>query len=147
MCGIISVPPGLCFVHEPQAAEPVPPWKWKLITEQQFSACNSEKHLPTAKRRKKPTTFLQTAHSISTSIRSNELFKLTNAQIAYGVTTAFPSCARGITACSPAAESETNQLHTKGESKQFSSITLEDIMWCFTCYRNFTENLWHGPAI
>lgn len=44
--GIISVPPGLGLVHEPHTAERVPPWKWKLLTEQQFSACNSGKHLP-----------------------------------------------------------------------------------------------------
>lgn len=64
-----------------------------------------------------------------------------NAQIAYGVTAAFPSRARGIAACSPAAESETTQPHAKGETKQFSSAALEDITCCFTCYGNFTENL------
>lgn len=53
VCGIISVPPGLRFVHEPHAAEPVPPCKWKLITSPQFAACNSGKHLPYCREKKK----------------------------------------------------------------------------------------------
>lgn len=64
-----------------------------------------------------PTTLPQTAHMISTSIRSNELFSLTNAQIAYGFTAAVLSRARGAAACSPAAESEPIQPHTKGKTK------------------------------
>lgn len=39
-------------------------------------------------------------------------------QSAYGIMAAFPSLARGTAACSPAAHSETTQLHARRENKQ-----------------------------